>query len=85
MTEILYKYFGLLVGDRAPDNPAGVVRVWTDESGKEREQTFTPDLIWETSYIFDPLTRRTDDRLVEIDQQAADQFVERVRQRFGPV
>jgi hypothetical protein len=84
MPDIAYKYFGILVGDRTPDNPAGVVRVWTDEGGREREQTFTPDLIWKTSYVFDPLTRPTNDRLVEIDQQGVDQFVERVKQKFGP-
>lgn len=80
---IQYRYFGILKRGHTPDNPSGIVRVWTDEKGLQVEETYTYRLTWKRSHIFSPLTRPTWDRIVEIDESVVGPFLARVEQLHG--
>jgi hypothetical protein len=79
---IQYRYFGILIRGYTPDNPAGIVRVWNDESGVRREETYTYRLTWEPSAVLSN-TRPTWDELVEIDESMVGPFMERVKKIHG--
>jgi hypothetical protein len=44
--------FGILNGDRTPDNPSGVVKSWDGPVGRQMAEVFTRLLVWETSFVF---------------------------------
>jgi hypothetical protein len=82
MSENSYKYYGVLVGDRTPDRPAGVVRVWTGPDGEQMEESFTSSLAWEPSHRFSSMARPDYKTIVEIDESVVVRFIERVTKKI---
>lgn len=78
---IKYRYIGIYV--TGIDRPAGVLRVWTDADGQQREETFRSSLTWEPSEVLDPMARPDYDKYVEIDEVILAGFLEQMRQRYG--
>lgn len=82
MTGKLYTYYGVLVGDRTPDNPGGVIRVWTGPDGEQMEETFMISLRWERSDRFSPMSRDDFGTTVEIDESVVERFIQRMKEKY---
>jgi hypothetical protein len=83
MSEIEYTYYGVLIGDRTADRPAGVIRVWTAPDGRQMEETFMSSLRWEKSYQLSPMTRPDYSEIVAIDESAVERYIERVTKKHS--
>jgi hypothetical protein len=80
---IKYRYIGIFQHNTPPDRPAGLVRVWTDAGGEQREELFRSSLTWEPSEVFDPMARPDDLKYIEVDETIVASFIEQMRQRYG--
>jgi hypothetical protein len=73
-----YRYMGIFL-DRTPrDQPLGVVRLWTDADGEQREESFRASLTWEPSEVFSPMARPDNYEYAEVGEPIVEQFIERV-------
>jgi hypothetical protein len=78
MSENLYTYYGVLMGDMTADMPARVIRVTTGQGGEQTEESFTRSLIWEPSHRFSSMARPDYNEVVEIDESVVERFIERM-------
>jgi hypothetical protein len=75
---IWYRYFGVFdVGDRASDDPIGVIRLPKAGFGFQEEQVFTRSLIWErpSHPRVSSMARSHWDDVVEIDKSVVKRFI----------
>jgi len=80
---IEYRYVGIFLDTRPPDRPVGVVRLWTDAAGEQREESFSASLTWEPSEVFSPMARPDYYDYVEVDESMVNAFIERMHERYG--
>ena len=78
-----YRYVGIFLLNSPPDRPAGLVRVWTDADGEQKEESYSSSLAWEPSEVFDPMARPDALRYIEVDETIVASFIEQMRQRYG--
>lgn len=78
-------YYGRLAAGRPPEDPSGVLRTRTTESGETVEEVFSRKLIWEPSdFLFRyHMLGDNDVDYVEISKDQADAFVARVTKQLG--
>jgi hypothetical protein len=77
-------YYVVISGDRTPDNPSGLVRRRSFQSGGFVDEALRDDLTWEhTSAIVEWKRDAMDFNLVEISEVEAEALVERFREKWG--
>ncbi|KAA2267168.1 hypothetical protein F0L68_01170 [Solihabitans fulvus] len=73
-------YYGLLYGDRPPDNPSGLLRRRVVDGGAPVDEVLSRNLTWEPSdflYRYHMLGHNDTD-YVELTEEQADAFVAKV-------
>jgi hypothetical protein len=79
-----YRHLGVMRNFGEPGMPTRVLRVWTDSSGSDREETFTGSLTWEESHLTSPMARPTyHPDPVEIDMATVDWFIQSVTEHIN--
>ena len=79
---IEYRYIGIYKRSTPIDRPGGVLRVWTDVDGQQREESFRSSLTWEPSDVLDPMTRPNHDKYIEINEATLAGFMARMHERY---
>ena len=80
---IKYRYIGIYLDNTPRHRPAGVIRVWVDADGEQKEESFRSSLTWEPSDVFDPMARPDYRDYIEVDETIVAGFIEQMRQRYG--
>jgi hypothetical protein len=78
-------YYAIVNECSSREKPAGVFRRTYPEAGGKRDEAFTRDLTWERSWLLVSAERGdTANDFVEINEDEANQIVERFRQQARP-
>lgn len=80
---IEYRYVGIYLDNTPADRPAGVLRVWTDADGQQREESFRSSLTWEPSDVLDPMTRPDYRDYIDINEATVAGFMAQMHERYG--
>lgn len=80
-----YEYFGVIRDGDTPERPSSLFRSWTTADGRQNEEVFTQDLVWEQSHWLSSMVRPGfyDDDYIAVDESVAMRFIERVRSQRG--
>jgi len=76
-----YRYIGIFLDTDPRNAPSGIVPVWTDAEGEQKEETSGASLTWKPSEVFDPMARPDELRYIGADELIVEGFFEQMRQR----